>query len=71
MAVKDKIREAREASGMTQQDLARAVGVTVRAVQNWEAGTRGPWRYLAEIAEATEKPLTFFFENGNGGEIAA
>lgn len=72
VAVKERIREARTAADMTQAELARAVGVTLRTVQNWESGARGAWRYLAEIADATGVPLTFFFENGgNGSERAA
>jgi transcriptional regulator with XRE-family HTH domain len=67
MSVKEQIREARDAAGLTQAELARAVGVTVRTVQNWEAGTRGPWRHIAEICIATKRPLTFFF---NGEEAA-
>jgi transcriptional regulator with XRE-family HTH domain len=67
MGVEEQIREARLAAGLTQAELARAVGVTVSTVQNWEAGTRGPWRHIAEICIATKRPLTFFF---NGEEAA-
>lgn len=62
MGVKEQIREARVAASMTQADLARAVGVTTRTVQNWESGKRGPWRHIAEICIATKRPLTFFFD---------
>lgn len=36
------IAHAREAKGMTQSELARALGVTPQAVQKWEAGTAVP-----------------------------
>ena len=62
VGVKEQIREARIAAGLTQAELAKAVGVTTRTVQNWEAGTRGPWRHVAEICIATKRPLTFFFD---------
>lgn len=61
MGVKEQIIRARQDANMTQRELAEAVGVTVRTVKNWESGTRGPWRYIAEICIATQRPLTFFF----------
>jgi transcriptional regulator with XRE-family HTH domain len=39
-AVSDKIREARLLAGMTQQQLADALGVTQTAVSYWESGKR-------------------------------
>jgi transcriptional regulator with XRE-family HTH domain len=71
MGVKEQIKQARVDANLTQAELARAVGVTVRTVQNWEAGTRAPWRYIAEICIATRTPLTFFFDGDNGDEVAA
>lgn len=35
-------RAIREAAGLTQGELARAIGVTPGAVNRWEAGTRKP-----------------------------
>jgi transcriptional regulator with XRE-family HTH domain len=73
MGVKEQIAQARRNANLTQAELAERVGVTTRTVQNWEAGTRGPWRYIAEICIATRTPLTFFFngENGDNGEAQA
>jgi transcriptional regulator with XRE-family HTH domain len=71
MGVKEQIIRARHAANLTQAELARAVGVTARTVQNWEAGKRRPFRHLAEIAIATGKPLTFFFDGENGDEAAS
>lgn len=34
------IREARDKLGLSQTQLARALGVSVRSVKHWEAGTR-------------------------------
>lgn len=36
------IKTAREASGMTQAELAQALGVSQGAVANWENGSNGP-----------------------------
>jgi transcriptional regulator with XRE-family HTH domain len=35
------IAELRKSTGLTQQDLAALVGVTVQTVQNWESGKSG------------------------------
>ena len=40
--MKDQIREAREKAGMTQAELARALGVTQGAVYQWENGLTYP-----------------------------
>jgi transcriptional regulator with XRE-family HTH domain len=37
-----RIRELRDAHGLTQEQLAHEVGVTVKAVYMWERGTRTP-----------------------------
>lgn len=63
MGVKEQLTAARKAANLTQAELARKVGVTTRTVQNWESGTRGPWRHIAEICIATQRPLTFFFND--------
>lgn len=47
----------REAKGMNQSELARAVGVTPQAVQKWEAGTSAPRpAKLREVAAAVGAP---------------
>lgn len=38
MAFKDRLREAREAKGLTQQELANIVGVSKSAIANYETG---------------------------------
>ncbi len=35
-----KLKQIREAAGMTQSELAKATGISVRVIQNWEQGTR-------------------------------
>ena len=66
--MRSQIRAARKDAKLTQVALARAVGVTTRAVQKWEAGKAEPRAaVLREIALATGKDLGFFFE----AEVAA
>jgi transcriptional regulator with XRE-family HTH domain len=43
VAVGKKIRELRAARGLTQQQLANLVDVTVTAVSMWENGVRVPY----------------------------
>lgn len=45
------LRTAREQAGLTQRDLAAAVGVSPSAVAQWEGGTAAPREDLAAAAE--------------------
>jgi len=42
MELKDRIKEARKAKGLTQPQLAELCGVTRQAVYYWESGKREP-----------------------------
>jgi transcriptional regulator with XRE-family HTH domain len=44
MTIAEIIKRAREAKGWSQEDLARAVGVSRNAVSQWEAGETAPKR---------------------------
>ena len=33
------VREIREKAGLTQEELAERMGVSLRTIQNWEAGS--------------------------------
>lgn len=47
-----KIADARHAKGITQRELAKAVGVTAQAVSKWERGSACPdIAILDEIAD--------------------
>lgn len=49
----DRIREAREALGLSQQAIAEKCGVTARSQRNYESGDRLPDAgYLAALAAA-------------------
>lgn len=70
-----RIRDARRAHGLTQEDLARAVGVSRSAVAQWETGRAGQLRgNLARIASVLGMPVAALMEgvleereSGGGG----
>lgn len=57
-----KIREARKSLGLTQDQLAREVGLTFQQIQKYEkAVNRVSAGLLYEFSIVLEKPITFFF----------
>ena len=59
----DKIRMRRGELGMTQTDLAKAIGVTFQQVQKYEQGkNRVGGSRLAAVAKALDVPVSYFFE---------
>ena len=36
----NKLKQIRESAGMSQTELAKATGISVRVIQNYEQGTR-------------------------------
>jgi transcriptional regulator with XRE-family HTH domain len=59
-----KIRMRRGEIGMTQTQLANAIGVTFQQVQKYEQGTnRVGGSRLAGIAKALEVPVSYFFDH--------
>lgn len=63
----DRLRELREAAGLTQRQLADQIGVKREAVARWEKGGNEPgWTYILALADAlkvdclafTSKPTT-------------
>lgn len=64
------IRVARKECGHTQESLARVLGLTHRAVGQWEQGSSTPSRRNLEAlaAELGQEPAWFYAEHA---EIAA
>lgn len=66
--VKDRLRHARKAADLTQQQLADLIGADRLQVVHWEGGANRPSAYYRElIAEATGFPVSFFNHDGRGG----
>jgi len=65
------MREAREASRLTQQQVADRIGVTSTQVSRWERGTADPrMENLEAYAEVTRTPLRHFFPRPQPAEGA-
>lgn len=56
-AVANKIRELRRASGITQKDLANAIGVSVRQIQRIESGSVKVGHLPVEVGMELAKKL--------------
>ena len=70
--VGERISSARKKSGMTQEQLAERVGVSVQAVSKWENGKNLPdIDNLLKIAEVTDTPYQLFLsEEGEAAGLS-
>lgn len=58
-----RIKLARKIAGLSQTRFAYEIGVTPRAVQNWEHGAHEPrGAHLLTISHLIGKPMEWFFE---------
>lgn len=58
MTTGDEIRTARQRAGLTQQELASRIGVSMRTIGNWERGETVTQRHAARIADVLGGHLT-------------
>lgn len=66
-----RVRQRRWMVGVTQQQLAEAVGIKFQQIQKYETGmNRISASRLWDIAEALDVPVAFFFEGLEENEIA-
>ena len=60
--VSSRLRLARHAAGISQEQMAKLLGITFQQVQKYEKGTnRIASARLARWAAATDKPVEWFF----------
>jgi transcriptional regulator with XRE-family HTH domain len=68
LRVARRIRERRLRIGMTQQKLARLIGVAFQQAHKYERGiSRISAGRLYRIATALEAPIAYFFEDDDNG----
>lgn len=58
-----RIQKAREESGLSQEELASALGITQSALSNYELGKRRLYlANLEQLANVLGRPLSYFME---------
>lgn len=70
VVIRVQLADLRKRRGLTQEELAAALGVTTSAVGNWEAGLRIPrYETLRRLAEVLEVSIDeIMFPAAQGGE---
>jgi transcriptional regulator with XRE-family HTH domain len=64
-----RIAESRRLGGLTQRELADRLGVTVRTIQNYEAGVAVPYRHLRTIESLGHKRPGWILDGGGDGDF--
>jgi transcriptional regulator with XRE-family HTH domain len=59
-SISDKLVQARNGAGMTQEQLAAAIGVSQATIQRYETTREPPTGQLQKIAAVLELPLAWF-----------
>ena len=56
----DRIKQLRKQKGLTQKEMAEAVGVGVSTVAMWESGTRTPsFKLLNDLSDLFDKSIDY------------
>lgn len=64
-----KIQMAREEKGLTQEQLAKALGCSQSALSNYEKGKRRLYlSHMEKLSEILDKPLEYFLESSLTGK---
>ncbi len=65
MNIYENIKNARKRAGLTQTELATAIGVTQKEISRWETGTRTPQvETIASICKALNVSADILLETG-------
>lgn len=66
-----RVRQRRWMMGVTQQQLAEAVGIKFQQIQKYETGmNRVSASRLWDIADALDVPVSYFFEGLEGSDAS-
>ena len=65
MNIYENTKNARKRAGLTQTELATAIGVTQKEISRWETGTRTPQvESIASICKALNVSADILLETG-------
>ena len=65
MNIYENIKNARKKAGLTQSELATAIGVTQKEISRWETGTRTPQvETISNICKALNVSADILLETG-------
>ena len=68
-AIGQRMRDLRTSAGMSQPQLARAAGIPVASLRNWEQGRRAPLLdTAARLAKALKVSLDAFMQTAHESE---
>lgn len=59
------LRELRQGKGMTLNELATIMGVSIQTIRNWESGKKIPSTAMAKLRQV------FNLEGGDGSNVAS
>jgi len=64
-----KLQKAREAAGISQEELAKKLGYTQASLSNYELGKRRLYLSdLKRISQILSKPITYFLEDSENNQ---
>ena len=64
MSFSSRLRQAREQANLTQQDIAKKLGVTKNAISNYENGVSSPkWDVLVKIFDVLQVEPNFLYQD--------
>lgn len=70
MSFEGRLRQAREMAGLTQQDLAKKLGVTKNSISNYENGVSSPkWDILVKIFDVLRVDPNFLYQDDFSSEL--
>lgn len=61
----EKIKKAREGKGLSRAELSRKSGISIRTLENWEAGVRNPRNFdiIDTLARALNAEISSLYDD--------
>lgn len=69
MKISDKIRQQRKLNSISQEELSKRTGVSLKTVQRWENGERSPRiEEINKLAHSLNVPVSYFVSSDDNSE---